>query len=84
MVYGTLDAAGQRSQPYRTLFLQELLDRGVIAPSLVVSVAHTDSDIDRTVEIVGQALRTYGKALEDGVDRYLRGRPVKPVFRPYA
>ena len=30
------------------------------------------------------ALSVYRRALDDGVDRYLRGRPVKPVFRPYA
>jgi glutamate-1-semialdehyde 2,1-aminomutase len=84
LIYATLDADGLRSQAYRTLFLQELLDRGVIAPSFVVTAAHSDDDIDRTVEVVGEALRTYRRALEDGVERYLRGRPVKPVFRPYA
>ena len=72
------------SQPFRTLFLQELIARGVIGPSFVVSAALSDEDIDRTVEAVDAALGVYGRALEDGVDRHLRGRPVKPVFRPYA
>jgi glutamate-1-semialdehyde 2,1-aminomutase len=36
------------------------------------------------VDVVGEALATYRRALEDGVDTYLRGRPVKPVFRPFA
>jgi glutamate-1-semialdehyde 2,1-aminomutase len=84
LIYATLDPDGQRSQAYRTLFLQEMLDRGVIAPSLVVTAAHSDDDIDRTAEIVGEVLITYRLALENGIARYLRGRPVKPVFRPHA
>jgi glutamate-1-semialdehyde 2,1-aminomutase len=83
LVYFTKDADGNRSQPMRTLFLQELIRGGVIAPSFVVSYAHTDADIDRTVEVVDAALAVYAKALSDGVERYLVGRPVKPVFRPF-
>lgn len=50
---------------------------------MVVSFSHTDDDIDRTVEAVGQSLRVYRKALDDGVEKYLVGRPVKPVFRKF-
>jgi glutamate-1-semialdehyde 2,1-aminomutase len=83
LIYLTKDADGNRSQPFRTLFLQELLRRGVLAPSFTTSYAHTDEDIDRTVEAVDGALGVYAKALADGPDRYLSGRPVKPVFRPF-
>jgi glutamate-1-semialdehyde 2,1-aminomutase len=48
-----------------------------------VSAAHTDADIDRTIDAVDQALRVYVRALSDGPERYLVGRPVKPVFRPF-
>lgn len=84
LIYYTRDADGRPSQPFRTLFLQELLARGVLAPSFVVSYAHTDEDVDRTVEAVDGALAVYARALSDGVERHLRGRPVQPVFRPYA
>jgi len=83
LVYATLDADGQRSQPFRTLFLQELLRGGIIAPSFVISAAHTDADIDRTVEVVSGALDVYVKALNNGVEHYSRGRPVQPVFRRF-
>jgi glutamate-1-semialdehyde 2,1-aminomutase len=56
----------------------------VIAPAFVVSYSHSDRDIDLTIEIVGEALSVYRKALEEGVEKYLRGRSVKPVFRPFA
>lgn len=83
LVYTTLDQNQQRSQAFRTLFLQETIKRGVIAPSLVVSFSHTDADIDRTIEAISAALDIYSKALINGVENYLVGRPVKPVFRKY-
>src|SRR5262249_24369382 len=82
LFYGTRDANKLPSQAFRTVFLQETIRRGVIAPAWVVSYSHTDADIDRTIEIVGEALDIYRKALGEGIDKYLEGRAVKPVFRP--
>jgi glutamate-1-semialdehyde 2,1-aminomutase len=85
LVFTTFDADGKPSQPYRTLFLRQLLTGGVIGPSFVVSAALTDDDIDRTVEIVAQACAVYRKALDAGDPApWMGGRPVKPVFRRYA
>jgi glutamate-1-semialdehyde 2,1-aminomutase len=84
LVYVTRDAEGRPSQPFRTLFLQELVRRGVLAPSFVVSAAHGDAIIDRTVEIVADALRVYRQALDGGVERVLAGRSVRPVFRRHS
>jgi glutamate-1-semialdehyde 2,1-aminomutase len=81
LIYVTRDQQGERSQPFRTLFLQELLRRGVLAPSFIVSYAHDDRAIDQTIEVVGEALSVYRRALDEGVERYLTGRPVKPVLR---
>jgi glutamate-1-semialdehyde 2,1-aminomutase len=83
LVYATRDVDGQPSQAYRTLFLQELIRGGIIAPSFVVSFSHSDEDIDRTIDVVDQALGVYSRALANGVDHYLEGRPVKPVNRRY-
>ncbi|MHA6616944.1 glutamate-1-semialdehyde 2,1-aminomutase [Pseudonocardia sp. DLS-67] len=85
LVFATLDTDGEPSQPYRTLFLRQLLTGGVIGPSFVVSAALTDDDIDRTVEVVAQACAVYRKALDAGDPTpWMGGRPVKPVFRRYA
>nr|WP_040532439.1 glutamate-1-semialdehyde 2,1-aminomutase [Gordonia rhizosphera] len=82
LVFATRDADGQPSQAYRTLFLQEILDRGVLGQSFVVSAAHTDDDIDMTIEAVSGAIPTYRRAIEAGtVDGFLRGRPVAPALR---
>jgi glutamate-1-semialdehyde 2,1-aminomutase len=81
LVYATRDENKQPSQPFRTLFLQEMLRRGFIMPSMVVSFSHSDADIDRTVAAVGDTLVIYRRALEEGIGKYLVGRPVKPVMR---
>ena len=80
LFYGTTDADGKPSQAFRSLFLQEIIKRGVIGPSWVVSVSHTDADVDRTIEAVDGALEVYARALSDGVDKYLVGAPSRHVF----
>jgi glutamate-1-semialdehyde 2,1-aminomutase len=83
LVYVTRDVSGAPSQSFRTLFLQEMIARGILAPSFVVSYSHGEAEIDRTVEAVSEALAVYRAALTHGIDRYLVGRPVKPVFRRF-
>ena len=40
--------------------LQELLRRGVLGQSFVISAAHTDADVDHTVDAVAAALVEHG------------------------
>jgi glutamate-1-semialdehyde 2,1-aminomutase len=85
LVFVTRDHLGRPSQEFRTLFLQEMLQRGVLGQSFVISAAHSDDDVDRTVEAVGESLAVYAKALEAGSsDGLLHGRPVAPALRRFA
>ncbi|WP_194837297.1 glutamate-1-semialdehyde 2,1-aminomutase [Nocardia sp. XZ_19_369] len=82
LIYLTLNSKGAPSQAFRTLFLQELLMRGVLGQSFVTSAAHTDDDIDVTVEACREAAVVYRRALEQGsVTGFLQGRPVAPAIR---
>jgi glutamate-1-semialdehyde 2,1-aminomutase len=81
LVFATHGTDDKPSQSFRALFMQELIRGGVIAPSFVVSHAHTDQDIDFTIDVAARALAVYRRALDDGVERYLDGPPLKPVFR---
>jgi len=83
LVYQTNDRQGKPSQAFRTLFLQEMIRGGILAPSFVVSYSHSNEDIDRTIDAVDQALSVYARALAEGVNRHLVGRAVKPVNRRY-
>ncbi|GIH69048.1 glutamate-1-semialdehyde 2,1-aminomutase [Sphaerimonospora thailandensis] len=85
LLFTTKDADGSPSQPFRTLFMQELLRHGVLGQNFVVSAAHTPDDIQRTLMATREAMTVYRKALEEGsVDRFLEGRPVAPTLRRYA
>ena len=69
----------------RTLFLQEILRRGVLGQSYVISAAHTDADVEQTVEAARAAAVTYRKALETGrPEELFHGRPVAPGHRRMA
>jgi glutamate-1-semialdehyde 2,1-aminomutase len=83
MVYYTRDQEQQPSQAYRALFMQETIKRGLLMPSLVISYAHTDADVDQTIAAIAEALHVYRRAIDEDVEHYLIGRPVKPVFRKY-
>lgn len=84
LLYYTLDENKRPSQPFRTLFLQEIINRGVIAPSLITSYSHSDQDIDVTLTAINEALHVYRKALDEGYEKYLVGRPVKPAVRRFS
>jgi glutamate-1-semialdehyde 2,1-aminomutase len=81
LVYQTRDREDRPSQGFRTLFLQELLRRGILAPSLVISAAHDDATVDEAVDAISGALAVYRRALDDGLEHYLESRPVQPVMR---
>ncbi|HWE92063.1 MAG TPA: glutamate-1-semialdehyde 2,1-aminomutase [Pseudonocardiaceae bacterium] len=85
LVFTTRDTEGRPSQPMRTLFLRELLSRGVLGQSFVVSAAHTDADVAHTVDAVREALLVYRKALDTGpTEDLLGGRSVAPSLRRHA
>jgi glutamate-1-semialdehyde 2,1-aminomutase len=85
LVFATLDNQGRPSQEYRTLFLRQLLSGSVLAPSFVVSSALSESDIDRTVEVVARACAVYRRALDvDDPTAWMGGRAVRPVFRRFS
>lgn len=81
LVYVAKDSAGQPSQAFRTLVLQELIDKGILAPSFVVCAAHDPVAIGQTVDAVAELMPVYRRALEGGIDQVLRGRPVRPTIR---
>ncbi len=83
LLYSTLDEDREPSQAFRALLLQETIRRGVLMPSLVVSYSHTDEDIERTVAAIDGALGVYARALDEGVGRFLIGRPSQVVNRRY-
>ena len=83
MNYITKDLSGNNSLLFRTLFSQEMIRNGVLMPWIAVSLAHGNIELEITLHAADNALSVYKKALELGVDNYLVGPAVKPVFRKF-
>lgn len=78
------DRSGEESTLVKSLFLQECVKRGVLFGGPVMTTySHTDRDIARTLDVVGEAMTIVGRALDgDGPAKYLEGQPAQTVFRP--
>lgn len=81
--YSTKDKAGNLSLAYRTLFSQEMIRNGVLMPWIAISFAHQENELNYTLDAVRNSLRVYAKALDDGIEKYLVGPAIKPVFRTF-
>jgi len=81
--YVTRDADGAASLPMRTLLAQEMLKRGVMIPWIGICQSHGDAELELTLDALDGALAVYRSALDGGVDNFLEGPAVKPVFRSH-
>jgi len=81
--YTTKDKDGQVSLAFRTLWSQELIKGGVLMPWVALSLAHSDAELEHTLNAARNALAVYAKALNDGVEKHLVGPAIKPVFRKH-
>ena len=81
--YFTKDREGQISLPFRTLFSQEMIKEGVLMPWIALSLSHTEIELEFTLKAVKKALLIYKLALEEGIENYLVGKSIKPVFRKF-
>lgn len=81
--YVTKDSSNNISFDFRTLFSQEMINNRVLMPWIAISYAHKDVELNLTLNAVKKSLRTYAKALNDGVNKFLVGPSIKPVFRKY-
>ncbi len=81
--YSAKDGEGNVSLAFRTLFSQEMIRDGLLMPWIAISYAHGEKELDRTLEAVRNSLQVYSRALEEGIEKYLIGPAIKPVFRTY-
>lgn len=76
--------AGEADSGLRTLFMQEMIRRGVLFQGILVpSFSHTEADVSYLNEAFAESLEVYKKALDEGWEKYLVGEPAAPVFRKY-
>jgi glutamate-1-semialdehyde 2,1-aminomutase len=81
--YLTLDTSGGSSLGLRTLFSQEMIRNGVLMPWIALSYRHGEKELAITERAIEQAFKIYRLALDEGVEKYLNGPAIKPVFRKF-
>jgi glutamate-1-semialdehyde 2,1-aminomutase len=79
----TRDETLAESTNYKTLFLQEMTRNQVLMTFIAPSFSHGDAEFEITSAAVDKTMQIYSEALSFGLDKYLIGDSVKPVFRKY-
>jgi glutamate-1-semialdehyde 2,1-aminomutase len=79
----TTDIYGVTDFNLRTLFSQEMISNGVLMPWVSFSSSHSENDLDKTFDAIKKSLSICSMGIEKGIDKYLRGPTIKPVFRKY-
>lgn len=83
MNYITKDIEGNISLPFRTLFAQEMINNGVLMPWIAISYSHSEETLKQTLIAIEKSLLIYKKTLSEGIEKYLIGPVIKPVFRKF-
>jgi glutamate-1-semialdehyde 2,1-aminomutase len=81
--YLTLDSSGASSLGLRTLFSQEMIRNGVLMPWIALSYRHSEEELAVTERAIEKTFKIYRSALEEGIEKYLQGPAIKPVFRKH-
>lgn len=81
--YATVHADGRPWFELRTLFAQEMIKQGVLMPWLALCYRHGDEDLALTRAALEKAMGVCARGIQEGVDNYLVGPAIKPVFRRY-
>lgn len=82
-IYKTFDNAGVNSLEFRTLFSQEMVKHGVLMPWVALSYRHCNDELSITRRAFDATFDIYRKALNEGIEKYLIGPAIKPVFRKF-
>lgn len=81
--YATVTTVGGPWFELRTLFAQEMIKQGVLFPWIALSYRHGDDELVKTREALAHAMGVCARAISEGIDKYLIGPAIKPVFRRY-
>jgi len=76
------DKTHEVSQGMRTLFMQEMIKRGVLFQGIFVPChSHSEEDLEYFAKAFADSLSVFQAALNEGYEQYLIGEPAKAVFR---
>ena len=77
------DFVGEEKLSCRTLFLQEMINNNVIMPYVALSFSHREKELEMTLDALNNTFNIMKKAQYQGVNKFLKSKKIKPVFRTY-
>ncbi len=77
------DASFSNSLSYKTLLQQEMLKNKVLLPWIAFSTSHGKKELEHFENALNKSLKIYSKAISGGIENYLEGNPIRPVFRKF-
>jgi len=60
-----------------------MIKNNILIPLIAPSFSHKEKELEKTLVAIEKTLNIYRKALEDGIDKYVKPPFIKPVFRKY-
>ena len=81
--YLTFDSDGHPSLGLRTLYSQEMIKNKVLIPWIALSHSHSVEELEITLTATRKSLKVVKLALKNGLDSYIVGDVIKPVFRKF-
>ena len=82
-IYQFKDNDGKISLPLRTLFSQEMIKNKILMPWITLSYRHGEKEFKLTEKALNKVFPIIKLALDNGIDGYLKGEVIKPVFRTH-
>jgi glutamate-1-semialdehyde 2,1-aminomutase len=82
-VFNFLNKQGVPDLGLKTLFGQEMLKQNVMMMFIVTSFSHQNRELEITLDAFRKVMPIMVQAIENGYEKYLEGKVVKPVFRKY-
>lgn len=79
----TKDSNDKVSPEFRTLFCQEMAKQSIIMNCVSLCYEHGEQEIEMTLEAFRKSLKVYRDALDLGINKFIEGAIIKPVFRKY-
>lgn len=79
----TLDKNKEVSMEFRTIFLQEMIRKGVLIQGLSMCYSHQETELQMTFSAAKEAFKIYARGLEGNPLEFIDGPVVKPVFRKF-
>lgn len=61
--------------------MQEMLKHNILMPQVVVAYRHGEAELQLVERALAETMPVIAKALRDGLENYIEGPLVKPVFR---